>query len=259
LTSPSHAPGRGRIAALLFDADGTLFPSEQPAFEASAGVTNAFLRSVGASRSYTADELRRTTTGLTFRSTAAKLALDEGVDVAADTLQAWVEEEVRVVTAHLCDVLRPDPVVHRTVANVASRFSLAVVTSSARPRLDGCLDAVDLSRLFPASSRFSAESSLPRPTTKPDPAIYFFALERLGLGGHEAIAIEDSVAGVTAAVAAGIDTFGILAFTPEDECPKRAAQLVDAGASVVAGSWSELDALLAEVEVPVPSSGLQQW
>ena len=46
-----------RLEALLCDADGNLFPSEEPAFEASVQVTNAFLASLGSDRRYTADDL----------------------------------------------------------------------------------------------------------------------------------------------------------------------------------------------------------
>ena len=35
------------VEAVLCDADGNLFPSEEPAFDASAEVTNAFLASLG--------------------------------------------------------------------------------------------------------------------------------------------------------------------------------------------------------------------
>jgi len=39
---------------------------------------------------------------------------------------------------------------------------------------------------------------------KPDPALYLLALKKLGVKGHEAIAFEDSVNGLTAAKAAGL-------------------------------------------------------
>ena len=42
-----------QVTHLLCDADGNLFPSEEPAFEASAEVTNAFLASLGIDRRYT--------------------------------------------------------------------------------------------------------------------------------------------------------------------------------------------------------------
>lgn len=41
--------------------------------------------------------------------------------------------------------------------------------------------------------------------TKPDPEVYLLAVERLGLKPEECLVIEDSLEGVTAARAAGLD------------------------------------------------------
>src|SRR3954470_14672369 len=94
-----------RLEALLCDADGNLFPSEEPAFVASADVTNRFLAAAGIPQRFTAEELRLATTGKNFRTTAAELAASAGVQV--DDLDAWVAEEKGAVTAHLAQVLRP--------------------------------------------------------------------------------------------------------------------------------------------------------
>src|SRR3954453_21557948 len=55
-----------RVQILLCDADGNLFPSEEPAFDASVEVTNAFLAEIGSDRRFTAGELRLATTRLKF-------------------------------------------------------------------------------------------------------------------------------------------------------------------------------------------------
>ncbi len=64
---------------LLCDADGCLFPSEEPAFVASADVTNAFLDRLGLTVRFGAEELRLATTGKNFRTTAVDLAVAHGV------------------------------------------------------------------------------------------------------------------------------------------------------------------------------------
>jgi hypothetical protein len=69
------------VRVLLVDADGNLFPSEEPAFVASAEVTNRFLASLGVGVRYTAEELLATTTGRNFRTTAVDLAIANGVPV----------------------------------------------------------------------------------------------------------------------------------------------------------------------------------
>ena len=44
-----------QLTTLLCDADGNLFASEEPAFEASAEVTNRFLAELGDARRFTAE------------------------------------------------------------------------------------------------------------------------------------------------------------------------------------------------------------
>jgi beta-phosphoglucomutase-like phosphatase (HAD superfamily) len=235
----------GAVEAILCDADGCLFPSEEPAFEASAEVTNEFLAAVGCEARFEAEELRLATTGQNFRTTAALLAAEEGVEVEPALLEEWVEEERRRVTAHLSETLIPHQGVVEPLARLGRSRRLAVVSSSALSRIGACLGATGLDCLFPRRARFSAETSLPRPTSKPDPAIYLFAAESLELDPRQGLAIEDSVPGVEAAVAAGFPTLGNVMFVPEPERMERTAALEAAGACGLVGSWSEVERLLA--------------
>jgi HAD superfamily hydrolase (TIGR01509 family) len=229
------------IEAVLCDADGCLFPSEEPAFAASAAVTNDFLEAIGATARFGAEELRLATTGKNFRTTAAALAEAEGKPVDPVDLECWVEAERRQVAAHLGRVLRPDRRVGEPLARLAADRTLAVVSSSATARLDACLRATDLDRLFPAERRFSAESSLPVPTSKPDPAIYAHAGERLGISPPHGLAVEDSVPGAEAAIAAGFPTLGNVMFLAPAERADRITGLRRAGVAGVVSSWEELE------------------
>jgi HAD superfamily hydrolase (TIGR01509 family) len=68
--------------------------------------------------------------------------------------------------------------------------------------------------------------------SKPDPAVYLAACDRLQVPPREAVAIEDSPAGVQAAKAAGLTCIGI---------PERAGvDLAGAGADVVVASLADL-------------------
>jgi HAD superfamily hydrolase (TIGR01509 family) len=231
------------LEVVLCDADGNLFPSEEPAFEASARVTNRLLEELGVERRYGADELRRTAMGRTFRATAARLAAQHGVALDAERLERYVAAEREEVVAHLSAVLAPDPSVSGPLAQLGERYELALVSSSAIARLDACLTATELDAQF--ELRVSAEDSLAVPTSKPDPAVYAFALARLGVSAERAVAIEDAVAGVKSAVGAGIAAIGNLHFVAEDERAERADALRAAGACLVAGSWDEIAACLA--------------
>jgi beta-phosphoglucomutase-like phosphatase (HAD superfamily) len=164
-----------RLEVLLCDADGNLFPSEEPAFVASADVTNRFLADLGVDRRFSPEELRLATTGMNFRTTSRRLAAEAGhpeVDV-----EPWVAEEKRAVTAHLGATLTPHPETSDALTALSAYLRPAAVSSSALTRLAACFTATGLDDLIPPAVRFSAEDSLPVPTSKPDPAVYLHACE----------------------------------------------------------------------------------
>lgn len=84
---------------------------------------------------------------------------------------------------------------------------LVVVSSSAKARVEVSVEEGKMLPYF-GTRIFSAATSLPKPTSKPNPAIYQFAMEQHGLRPEECIAVEDSVSGATAGVSAGIPTIG---------------------------------------------------
>jgi HAD superfamily hydrolase (TIGR01509 family) len=241
-----------RLEALLCDADGNLFPSEEPAFVASAGVTNDFLAAHGVDLRFTAEELRLASTGKNFRTTAAELAATAGRDVV--DLDAWVAAEKDAVTAHLGQTLRPDAEVTAALTALSARLTLAAVSSSALSRLAACFTATGLDELVPAARRYSAEDSLPTPTSKPDPAVYLHACADLGIAPEQGLAVEDSVPGALSAVRAGCPTVGNLRFVAPAERARRAEQLREAGVLAVVSSWAELTDLLGPATEPVLST-----
>jgi beta-phosphoglucomutase-like phosphatase (HAD superfamily) len=232
--------------ALLLDADGTLFPSEEPAFAASTEVTNAFLRELGSREQWTPDELRQHAVGRNFRSLATDLAHEAGRTPDDIGLEGWVAREQEVVTSHLAATLRPDPEVTAAVRRLARHWDLAVVSSSALARLDACFGVTGLAELLPPESRYSAQDSLPVPTSKPDPAVYTAATYALGVPPGAALAVEDAASGVASAAAAGIPVVGILAFVPPAERSRRAADLAAAGARSVGEDWASVETAAAD-------------
>jgi beta-phosphoglucomutase-like phosphatase (HAD superfamily) len=246
------------LRVLLLDADGSLFPSEAPAFDASADVTNRFLAALGIEAIYTPEQLLATTTGKNFRTTAVDLAAAHGVrmepapgssgsggpTLTAPMLDDWVAEEKHVVSAHLGRILRPDAAVLGPLRRLAERYQLAAVSSSALSRLDECFRATGVAELIPAERRYSAEDSLPTPTSKPHPAVYLHALASLAVEAGKTIAVEDSLPGAESAVAAGIVTVGNLTFVPAEEREKRGQGLRDAGVVALVESWDELATMI---------------
>jgi HAD superfamily hydrolase (TIGR01509 family) len=251
---------RDQADVLLCDADGSLFPSEEPAFVASVVVTNDFMAAFGRDVRFEPEQLRLSTTGKNFRATIVDLAGQHeipiepglaarlGVPTASGPgralseadLEAWVITERQAVSKYLGEVLTPDPEVTTAITALAERYRLCVVSSSALIRLDACFRATGLDRLFPAELRFSAEDSLAVPTSKPDPAVYRHAGRRLGITGDQGIAIEDSLPGARSAIAAGFPTLGNVCFVPEAERSERIRVLQTAGTDAVLDSWPAL-------------------
>lgn len=83
-----------------------------------------------------------------------------------------------------------------------ARLPMAIVTTTSRANVTALLAA----NLGPAwERRFAAVITADEaPDKKPDPQAYAMALERLAIPGHEAVAIEDSPAGLEAAVAVDV-------------------------------------------------------
>ncbi|KMU90628.1 hypothetical protein CIHG_08439 [Coccidioides immitis H538.4] len=110
----------------------------------------------------------------------------------------------------------------------------AVVSSSALRRVRASIEKVDQDKYFPKDHIFSAATSLEKPTTKPDPAIYLHTLKVLNKEPTECVAIEDSKSGALSAIRAGIP---VIAYT-----------LLDLGCKVVMKDWAEFEKCLAEIE-----------
>ncbi|OBJ05671.1 HAD family phosphatase [Mycobacterium sp. 1465703.0] len=267
------------ITTLLCDADDNLFGSERPAFDASTEVTNRFLARFGVTAPLSSEELRKRAVGKNFRNTALDLAvqcevpmdkaltqgrpaaviasageLASGNALSADELEKWVLDERERVTAHLAVTLKPDPQVLEPLRDLASRYALAAVSSSATRRLRACFAATGLDSLISEAATFSAEDSLPVPTSKPDPAVYLHSGQVLGVAAEQGLAIEDSVAGVRSAVAAGYATVGNLMFVLPDERECRRAELIDAGAVAITDSWRALADVLLLSAMPTGGS-----
>ncbi len=78
-------------------------------------------------------------------------------------------------------------------------LKLGVVTGAGRYGVDSTLKGHKLEKYFDVVS--TSENVV---NSKPDPAVYLFALKQLGISAEEAIAIEDTENGIKSAKAAGL-------------------------------------------------------
>jgi HAD superfamily hydrolase (TIGR01509 family) len=120
----------------------------------------------------------------------------------------------------------------------ALRCKFCVASSSSPEGLRHTLSLVGLhDRLHP--NIFSA-SMVAR--GKPAPDLFLYAAERMGVLPQHCVVIEDSIPGVTAALAAGMPAIG---FIGGSHCPPgHAARLAEAGAAMVVDRMAQLTDIL---------------
>jgi HAD superfamily hydrolase (TIGR01509 family) len=178
------------LRAVIFDMDGVLTDSEPAFFHA----VNDILFRHGMSIS--ADEYSRFIGSATSEMWRGVIAL-KGVPAALDEITEAYESPLM---ARLREPRPPLPHARELIEDLRSHgVPVALCTASYQRWVDAILGGAGLAGMFDA---LSTADMVER--TKPHPAPYLLAAELLGLPPHQCIAIEDSVAGLTAAMAAGM-------------------------------------------------------
>lgn len=239
-----------QINTLLFDCDNTLVLSEELAFEACAGLINNICKKQGVDVTFTGETLIAEFVGQNFRGMLGSLQERYPIKLTADELEAYVRQEEDAVIAKIQEAGRPCVGVMDQLERlqVEGKYHLAVVSSSAKRRVVASIEKVGQGKYFINDEVFSAATSLPTPTSKPDPAIYLHAMKTLGKTPDECVAIEDSKSGTTSGYRAGIKVLGYTGPYPAERKEEMRKVLSDAGAVVVMDDWAEFPEALAKIE-----------
>ena len=221
------------------------------AFEACAELANEILAKHSITAHYTGPQLLVDFVGQNFRGMMVSLQAKYGFKMADDEFNAYVKQEEDRVIATLEKKAKPCPGVNEELEKLAKskQYGLAVVSSSALRRVQASIRKVGQDKFFPPDHIFSAATSLPVPTSKPDPAIYLHACKVIGVPPGECVAIEDSKSGTLSAVRAGIHVIAYVG--PYEGAEKQAEMgklLQEMGAVNVMTHWSQFEEKLAEIE-----------
>jgi HAD superfamily hydrolase (TIGR01509 family) len=247
---PQNRADTQQITTLLFDCDNTLVLSESLAFEACAELANEILASRDIPDRYTGPQLLSDFVGQNFRGMMVSLKAKYKYEMSDAELETYVTREEDAVIAKLKEKLKPCEGVDHELEKLEQhgKYHLAVVSSSALRRVQASIDKVGQDKYFAGEHVFSAATSLEKPTSKPDPAIYLHAMKVLGKTAEECVAVEDSKSGATAAFRANIKTIGYTGSYEKDEEEKMRQVLTDAGCVVVMKDWSEFEGCLDKIE-----------
>ena len=211
---------------IIFDCDGVLIDSELIACQVDA----ACLTEIG--WPHTVEDILDRYVG---RSAAAMLA-----DIEARTGRRLPDGFPEMLRRRLAASFERDLTAIPGVAAVLDRLRcrFCVASSSAPERLRHSLSLVGLYDRF-APHIFSATEVR---RGKPAPDLFLHAAERMGVAPSRCLVIEDSLAGVEAARAAGMPVLG---FIGGGHCrPGHAQRLRQAGASTIFAEMVELAGLI---------------
>ncbi len=177
---------------IIFDCDGVLVDSEI----ISNTINAELMRDAG--HTITAADLIRGYIGRPKAEIWAAIARERGLD--------WPEGLLAKADALLLERIKTELLPVQSIEATLSALSetMAVASSSALPKLRTSLEVCGLIDFF--EPRIFSASQVAR--GKPAPDVFLFAASQCGVSPIECIVVEDSVAGVKAALAANMTVIG---------------------------------------------------
>jgi HAD superfamily hydrolase (TIGR01509 family) len=211
---------------LIFDCDGVLVDSEV----LSCRIDAEFLTEIGVP--YTAEEIARQFLGVSLKTMISRIESERDCKLPDD----FSEKLNRTLFARFETDLKPIEGVRDAILSLP--FPRCVASSSIPERIALSLRVTGLADLFD-----NIFSSTQVARGKPAPDLFLHAASRMNTLPEECLVIEDSIAGVQAARAAGMRVIG---FVGGSHCgPGHAEKLRQAGAPVIIERMSDLPAAVS--------------
>jgi HAD superfamily hydrolase (TIGR01509 family) len=214
---------------VIFDCDGVLVDSEIIGARVDSGVLTA------AGYPIEAEDYAERFAGLTFKDVLLRVEAESQIPFQA----RLIDEAERLLDERLRAEVRALDGAHEAVASVQGKR--CICSNSKLHRLEFMLEKVRLKAFFQNHIYSARDNGDIR--HKPAPDIFLFAAKKEGARPEATFVVEDSVHGVTGAVAAGMRVIG---FTGASHSyPGHADQLTEAGAETVIRRWADFPGVLA--------------
>lgn len=204
---------------IIFDCDGTLTDSEYVNNQALLDV----LHEDGFTQ-YTLDHAYRYWLGNTITSIGLMIQMETGRMMPEDLVPRYIAR-----VAHLQQTdLKPVDGALDLVAKAKEKFKICVASNGERGNVLKSLEMTGLMQSFSTETVFT---KIQVKNPKPFPDLFLYAASHMGADPSRCLVIEDSVAGVTAGVAAGMTVWGFTGSSHDPE--KQEKNLKSAGAQAV--------------------------
>jgi HAD superfamily hydrolase (TIGR01509 family) len=216
------------MTLLIFDCDGVLVDSEPLACAIDAEILT------GLGFPYTPEEIASRFVGTSLKDMIRRIEAEHGRPLPDD----FGEQVSGTLLARFETDLQPVSAVREAI--LALPYRRCVASSSTPDRIALSLRVTGLSDLFEC-----AFSSVEVRHGKPAPDLFLHAAARMNTSPERCAVIEDSLAGVQAARAAGMRVIG---FTGGGHCgPTHAAALMDVGATITVAHMRDLPAAVQQL------------
>ena len=213
-----------KLRHIIFDCDGVLVDSEPISMRADV----ALLQRYGIEISEA--EAHSRFVGTTFQAMLDMMTAEHGVvfpegldEVKNRMVEEMYRRELQIV----------DGVVDLLKSLKARGLTFSIASNSPRDRVKLAVDLTGIAGYFDAISTYQDVKH-----GKPAPDIFLKAAERAGMAPIQCVVVEDSVTGVTSAVAANIRTLGFVGTHAEPQA--HADVLKSFGAAATIQSMAEL-------------------
>lgn len=204
---------------IIFDCDGTLVDSEH----LYNSITSELLNEIGYDE-YTPALCMELFTGQSWSTIRTTLEARHGQKMPDDIIERYI----RIANTKMDHDFEATPYADDVLKTLSVGRKICVASNGERGNVIKSLKITGLFHHFGEKHIFS-KIQVARP--KPAPDLFLFACEQMGIAPDKTLIVEDSVAGVEAACAAGI---AVLGFTGAAHVPeKQALALKNAGASVI--------------------------
>lgn len=181
---------------VIFDCDGVLVDSEIISNRIDAEALTSFGYPI------TAEESIKRFTGLNAKAVRKIILNESGIDIPLDYLTSQQPIVMKAFETELSSLIKP---VLESINEM--KISRCVASSSPRNRVILCLELTEQFIYFNDQSIFTSQQVS---NGKPAPDLFLFAANQMGFKTKDCIVIEDSAAGIEAAVSADMRVIAFL-------------------------------------------------
>ncbi len=208
---------------IVFDCDGTLIDTEYPYNKALADA----LACEGYPH-YTVEVINTRFAGRVFKETIT--LIESEINKALP--QSFQDYCMALCEDYITRFRKPVENVGEVIRDLHGSYDMAVASNGFRDHVMESLRFIDLHTVFPETRVFT-KCQVAR--AKPHPDLYLYAATKMGFAPEKMIAVEDSIPGVQAAVAAGFHVIGFIGVARDK--PRMRGALELSGAHIIHEDW----------------------